>query len=357
MRRFVAAFFRHPFLLILPAIVIPVIVVFVVRSFASTYVSEATIVITNQLVNVPSNGSAFATPADNLNNNLTEALQSRSFVLQIANATDMPKTYKAGTPGVDDLMVSRITNALTVNSVGDHTLTIDYHDSNPRVAAEVITAFLNQYIVTQIQQAQSNEQQTLQILQQQLAQDENAVKTANQNLQNYIASHPDADANTDASLAQYETAYQQALGNYNNDLSTVQSINSQTYLLENIVTFEVSDPPMVPSAPTVQSKTTLTAMVAGVAIGLGVSLGLIGLLAVLDRRIYSRDDLVEAMPVPVLEVLPQLRGLRHDQPIVETEENLLHISKVPVLAILPRSAESIATEDSNTSFSSRVEEK
>ncbi len=357
MRRFVAAYFRHPFLLVIPAIIIPIIVVFVVRSLASTYESDATIIVTNSLIKVPNGNNPYLSPADNLNNKLSDALNSNSFILQIAKATDMPKTYKPGTPGIDSLMISRISSGLTITTLGDNTLDITYDDSNPRVAAEVITAFLNQYIVAQVQQAQSNQQQSLQILNQQLTQDNNAVQAANTDLQNYLAQHPTADPTTDSTLAQYETAYKQALDNYNYDLSSIQDINAQTYLLENVVTFEVSDPPYIPAAPTVKSKTTITAAVAGVSLGLGVSLGIIGLMAILDRRIYSSDDLSEVLPVPVLEVLPRLRGLQHDQPIVESEENLLHLSNVPVLAILPSSTQSTTTPDSTSTFSSRVEEK
>ena len=355
MRRFVAAFFRRAFIVILPAIVIPIIFVFVVRSLANSYSSEATIVISNTLVSYPGD-NPIASPADNLSGRMNEALTRRSFVLQVANATDMPKTYKPGTSGVDDLMVDRIVSSLAISVVGAHTLIIDYSDSNPRVAAQVIQAFLNQYIVTSIQQAQDSAQQALQIYEQQLTQDQNTVNKANQDLQSYLTSHPTADPTTDATLAQLETAYQQDLSQVSNDLANIQGVNSQTYLLETIASFEVTDPPTIPTAPTVQSKTTITAMVGGVALGLGVSLGLIGLFAILDRRIYSRDDLVEAMPVPVLEVLPRLRGLQHDQNIVDSEEDLRQLSNVPVLAILPRSAQSSANQDSNSAFTSRVEE-
>jgi len=356
MRRFVAAYFRHPFTLILPAILIPLIVVFVVRSFASTYSSSATIVITNSFVSISNGDSPYATPAQNLDARLTEATKSANFLLRVAQQTDMPKTYAKGTAGVDDLMVARITAGLSITVAGAHTLSISYSDPDPHVAAEVITAYLQQYTAEAIQQAEESAQEDLQIYQTQLKQDEDTLTAADQALQQYLQKNPQADLTTDSQLAQLESAYRSALDQVNNDLTQIQKITTKSNLVENLTTFVVTDPPRIPTAPTVKSKTTITAIIGGVALGMGISLGLIGLLAVADRRIYSRDDLAEGMPVPVLEVVPRLRGLQDDRQIVGSEANLIGFSQVPVLATLPRFAESGASQDSSRTFS-RVEDE
>ncbi len=356
MRRFVAAYFRHPFTLILPAILIPLIVVFVVRSFASTYASSATIVITNSFVSISNGDSPYATPAQNLDGRLTEAERSANFVLQVAQQTDMIKTYAKGTPGVDDLMVARITAGFSITVAGAHTLTISYTDPDPHVAAEVITAYLHQYTVSAVQQAEESAQEDLQFYQEQLKTDEDTLTSADQALQQYLTQNPNADLTTDSQLAQLESAYRSALDQVNNDLTEISKINSKSNLVENLTTFIVTDPPKVPTAPTVKSKTTITAILGGVALGLGISLGLIGLLAIADRRIYSRDDLAEVMPVPVLEVVPRLRGLQDERAIVGSEANLIGFSQVPVLATLPRFGQSGPSQESGRPFSKAEEE-
>ncbi len=339
MRRFVAAFFRHPFTLILPAILIPLIVVFLVRAFASSYTSEATVFITNNpYVTTSPDGSTnnFYTPAQNLSGKITEYLTHNSFVLNVAKHTDMPKTYKAGTANITGLMIERIRNGLTITDSGEHTLSIQYSDPDPRVAAQVITALLQEYHDQAIKDAQATAQQTVEYYQAQLAIDQEKLKEDDLAIKQYTQQHPNVDPTTDPNLAVLESKYQSDLQRIQDDQTKIAQATSGGDLVKSLYTFTVPDPPTIPTAPTVKSKTTITAMIGGVALGLGVSLGLIGLLAVADRRIHSRDDLVEALPLPVLEVVPRLRGLQEGTSVVGSEEALAHLAQVPVLATLPR---------------------
>ena len=355
MRRFVAAFFRHPFLLILPAIVIPLIVVFIVRSFASSYTSQATVVITYNYVSVPSGDSPYNSAATNLQSHLNESLKVHTFVVKVAMDSGMFQSYAKGTADVQDLVYTRITSGLSIAVEGANTLLVSYSDPDPQLASKVITVFLNDYQQQRIAGLQQSAEQDLAYENQQLQQDEAALTSANQAVQAYRQQNPNADPNTDGTLAQLESTYTQALQQVNTDQGVIQKIDTKNGVLTTLTTFEIADPPLVPTAPTVKSKTTLTAMIGGVALGLGISLGLIGLLAVADRRIYSRDDLVEGMPVPVLEVIPRLRGLREETLVVGSEENLLQFPQVPVLATLPRFAESAASTETSRNFTSRAE--
>lgn len=355
MRRFVAAYFRHPFTLILPAILIPLVVVFVVRSFASSYQSGGTIYVGYSYVTLPNSGSPYATPAQNLSSSISDYLKSHSFVLGIAEQTDMPKTYSKGTSDIEDLMVTRIINGLSLSAVGTRTLDVLYTDPNPTVAAQVINALISQYKSRVVQDAQTQADQAVQFYQQQLQQDEASLATASEQLQSYTQSHPNVDAN-DPTLAQLNSNYQSALTQVQNDITIMQKVQDKSQLAIGLTSFEVTDPPRIPTTPTIKSKTTITAMVGGVALGLGVSLGLIGLMAVADRRIYAREDLAEAMPVPVLEVLPRLRGLNETM-IGGSEESLLQLAKVPVLATVPRLTDGGVVHTSERTYSGRAEDE
>lgn len=359
MRRFVAAFFRHPFTLILPDILIPLVVVFLVRSLASSYTSSATIFITSNPYVTVSAGSTnpYSTPAQNLQADISEYLTHNSFLLSVANHTDMPKTYKQGAGDIDSQMEARIQSGLTITPVGNGTLTIQYSDPNAHVAAQVITALLQQYLTQSIQDAENTAQNTIKIFQQKLQNDEAQLRSDDEQINQYIQQHPNTDVATDSTLAVLQATYQNDLAQVTSDQQELQKLNSSTGIIASLYTFEVTDPPTIPTTPTVKSKTTLTAMIGGVALGLGVSLGLIGLLAVADRRIHSRDDLVEAFPLPVLEVIPRLRGLLEETPVVGSEEALNHLSQVPVLATLPRFAESSGTQAASQALSTRAEDE
>jgi capsular polysaccharide biosynthesis protein len=355
MRRFVAAFFRHPFLLILPAIIIPLIVVFVVRSLASSYTSSATVYVVKAAVNTGDN--PFSTPAQNLNAGLAEAIKSQqSFVLKIANQTDMPKTYPKGTAGVDGLMVARIRAGMTITTTGTHYIVITYNDPDPRIAAQVVNAVLPAYIAQSIEFAQQNADNLIAEYRSQLADAQNQYITDSNQYKDYIQQHPDVNPDTDPSLAQLQAAVKSDLNNIQTYNTKIQNLTNNTDILSNVPSYSVTDPGLVPTAPTVKTKTTITAMIGGVALGLGTSLGLIGLLALWDRRIHSRDDLEEAVDLQVLEVVPNLSGLRDDEAAVGSEDTLMHLAQVPVLATLPRFAESLATQETSQTLSNRAEE-
>ena len=358
MRRFVAAFFRHPFTLILPAIIIPLIVVFAVRSFGSSYQSEATVYVTKDPLATSNCGSAYATPAQNLQTCMAQFVTSDpSFDVEVANQTDMPKTYARGTPGVNDLMVARIIAGMKITPSGNNFVLIQYSDTSPQIAAQVVQALLQVYITETIRLSQENAAGDISILNQLITQDISDLNQADQNRKQYVQSHPNIDPNTDAQYAQYQLAYQDALAKLQSDQQKLQTLTSRGTVSGDLTPYTVADPPLVPTSPTVKSKTTITAMIGGVALGLGVSLGLIGLLALADRRVYSRDDLIEAMPIPVLEVVPRLRGLENDSLIVGSEENLMQLAQVPVLATLPRFAESTQAPEGNRPFTNKAEDE
>jgi hypothetical protein len=244
-----------------------------------------------------------------------------------------------------------------MTAIGNETLSIQYSDSVPRLIPQVIMALLQAYHNQSIKDAQSSANATLAYEQQKLQADEAQLTSDDQAMNLYIQQHPNTDVTTDSRLALLETNYQTDLAQVQQDQEILQKISTQSGVLENLYLFTVTDPPKVPTKPAVSSKTTITAMVGGVALGLGVSLGLIGLLAILDRRIHSRDDLLDALPLPVLEVVPRLRGLKEETLVVGSEETLSHLSQVPVLATLPRFTESGGAQDASRVLTARAEDE
>jgi uncharacterized protein involved in exopolysaccharide biosynthesis len=357
MRRFVAAFFRHPFVLILPAILVPLIVVFIVRSFASSYQSQATVYVP-QVPPTASLGSsgAFTTPAQWLQLDLTQYIQAEpSFLVKVANETDMPKSYAKGTPDVNGLMVARITAGIKVTAIVRNFVQIQYSDTNPRLAAQVIKAMLQEYINESLANAQQNINNNIDLVNQAIQDDTNALATDSAKKADYVQSHPNLDLTNDAGYAALQLQYQNDLLKLQSDQQRLQSLTGKDGQT-NLIPFNITDEPTVPTTPVVKSKTTITAIVGGVALGLGISLGLIGLLAVADRRVHSRDDLVDAMPVPVLEVVPRLRGLENES-MVGSEESLTQLAQVPVLVTLPRFAESTANQEHDRPFTNHSEDE
>jgi len=357
MRRFVAAFFRHPFVLILPAILVPLIVVFVVRSFASSYQSAATVYVPQvpATANLGSAG-AFTTPAQWLQSDMTQYILSEpSFLTRVANETDMPKTYAKGTPDVDGLMSARITAGIKVTANGRNFVLIQYSDSDPHIAAQVIKALLQEYITESLQNAQATLGDRIAAANQAIQDDSDALASDSAKKNDYVQSHPNLDLSNDAVYAQLNLQYQNDLLQLQADQQRLQALTGKD-AQTNLVPFNITDEPTVPTTPVVKSKTTITAIIGGVALGLGISLGLIGLLAMTDRRVHSRDDLMDAMPIAILEVIPRLRGLEGES-IVGSEETLTELAQVPVLATLPRFAETSGGQQNEQSFTSSMEDE
>src|SRR5262249_30087575 len=155
-----------------------------------------------------------------------------------------------------------------------------------------------------IQFAQQNAENLIAEYRSQLDDAEQQYVTDSNLYKDFLQQHPDVNTDSDPTLAELQTKVKTDLNNIQSYQQKIQTLNTNTDILSNVPTYSVTDPGLVPTAPTVKTKTTITAMIGGVALGLGTSLGLIGLLALWDRRIHSRDDLQEALALPVLEVVP-----------------------------------------------------
>ena len=67
--------------------------------------------------------------------------------------------------------------------------------------------------------------------------------------------------------------------------------------------FEIIDPPNLPQKPIRPSRVVIAGAVT--LLGLAFALGLIGLLVIMDQRVYSMEDVRRATGLPVLALVPR----------------------------------------------------
>src|SRR5262249_25964540 len=153
----------------------------------------------------------------------------------------------------------------TITPVGNQTLDIQYSDPDAHVAAQVITALLQQYLTESIQVAEQTADNTKAVYEQKLKDDEAKLKADDEKVKTYLQQNPNTDPTTDPTLAILQAAYQNDLLQVSDDQQQLQKLNSSNSFIDKLYNFQVTDPPTIPTAPTVKSKTTLTAMIGGVA--------------------------------------------------------------------------------------------
>jgi polysaccharide chain length determinant protein (PEP-CTERM system associated) len=109
-------------------------------------------------------------------------------------------------------------------------------------------------------------------------------------------------------LKEITRSYQSALEFYNELLKK----NNNSVMAEDLQhqqegeRFTVLDPPSLPDKPSFPKKPTFLG--GGLAAGLALGVGILGLIAITDRSIYTERDVEFCLKVPVLGLIPDLGG-------------------------------------------------
>lgn len=251
-------------------------------------------------------------PADAQAQALMELLNSRSFDLQIAYATDLPKHVSASTAQLrDDALFTDISRNVKVQADGNNLVTITYSNADPHIALQVVTATIHTFATTSQQLALQSAGELLKADQTQLTALQASVAETEANLQAYIDKNPDlrSDLAKQAADPTYQFLSAQVTSAKTN-LAQVQSQMAQLNLqLTTIgaqpdVFFSVQDAAVLVPVKTSRTQILLLALVIGIAIALLVSAVYLGLLMRADHSVFSSAEIETALSLPVLAEIP-----------------------------------------------------
>ena len=319
-RKFLEAFFRNKRLLLLPPLLIPLIVGAV--SFVTTplYYEGWTAVWLSQptYLAATDQDNRYLSPAQNQANRLTELLKTQSFVTDVARRTALaPLTGSAaGQERLQTLLVGQI----SMQPSGNNLLAIRYRATSPQVTLQVLQALLDAYTektstdrTSQGTLAISFYESRVQATQDQAKQSTDALRRYQQarlSIDPSASADPtgsNAPATADPQLMQLQSRAEFDQKQLDEARASLDKARFQVDAADQgqDLSFQVIDPPRIPSGASRDLKKLIIAPIAALLVGLIGSTVLLVILLASDRSIRAEADLVP--PVRVLGIVPRLK--------------------------------------------------
>jgi uncharacterized protein involved in exopolysaccharide biosynthesis len=344
--RFLRTFTKRWYLYVVPIILVPVIVTVYGFNKLSVYESRATLYVDKPSFLSPEQfgWNPYLSPAQNVAEQMSELLSIKSFVMSVAQKTDLAN--RADLTG--DAAVARISSEVSVAApgVGPHVVVVSVTDKEPHLAQQINQVFLDVFKAYYQSHRIADDTRAQYFYQNQVQSAQSAVAQDVAKEQDYCHQHPDMCAVTqvDPTLAQLQNQLSQdhqALATSESQLLLVNQDLAATNTSTSDL-FQVPDPPSLP-VPSLDKKKLLTVYTGG---GLAGALGFVALIVIgltqLDRKVYMTDDLraiqddLELDLAGGIVALPVIAGMnQHSQEHSEIDDTIEGIL-VPVLTALPR---------------------
>lgn len=348
--RFVAKLLEHWKLYLIPIMLFPIIATIYGQHKLSIYESSAYIRVEPGAVIGSTtlggiSGNSYNTPAQNAVDAVDELLQSESFVVRVAQHTDLAQQYDLNVRTNQDIVASRIQQEASVapSSVGQETFSVVVDDKSPLLAQQIAASLIAQFNIDYTQRQIANYSRVEKLLQGEITQAESLVTQDQQRITQYLQTHPTITATTpDTTLAGYQQQYQQdetQLRALQGQLTTLQQ-NSAAIASGLLSVFTELDPPRQPLLPTLKLKKLIIYPGGGLGLALALIALIVGLQTLFDRSVYTQQDvrsIIEDLDMDItsIEAVPVLHGIG-DRQRDEDEGSTYSGVLVPVLTVLPQ---------------------
>lgn len=358
--RFLSKFLKRWYLYIIPMLVFPVVATIYAKQTQTIYETSALLYVQspNSITGSNPDFNPYNTPAQNGASLMNELMQSNNFVAGVATLTDLANQYDLSSRTDKDLVTARIRGDVVIASgAGSNNVFLVVDDKSPKIALQIaqslISSFSTYFEDQRLAQDQKSETfltQQINIVKAKVAQDLAAV---NQYQQTHPGTSTGVDRNPDPQL---QTLQQQLLTDASTEQTLVQQLNSIKYdeaaaSTDASKTFNVLDDPLLPLKPTLHLKKLALYAAGGFAAALALVGLIVGLQTMRDRRVYSILDLrniVEQLEleipafnaIPVIQSLGPGRGSRDD--------DILSAVLVPILTVLPQQGDEASQENRRT---------
>ncbi len=344
--KFLEAFFRHKLLVLLPPLIIPLIVgpyalvtaPVYYESFAGVWVDRPTYLSYNDSFSI------YSSPSSQQANKLTEIMRTRSFILDVAKRTAMAPLV--GNARGEERIAQVIGNGFTMIPNGDHLLVLHFKADSPRLAFDSLNAVMDAFKENAANDRVNQASLAISFYQGRLQTQQDELRKTTTSVRQYIASNPNLGAlnldrtgtvsPTDKNIPGPDfvlppTVADPQLADMMGRLQIQQKqvegtraaleqaqFDASASLEGQEVGFQIIDPPQIASAPTRALRKQLIFPIAGMVVGMGLSLVLLVLLVAADRSVRSESDLpngarvLGAVPYLKLNLKKMPKGARRD---------------------------------------------
>lgn len=330
--KFLEAFFRHKLLVLLPPLLIPLIVgpyalitaPIYYESFAGIWVDKPQYLNFNDF-------NPYSAPSGQQSSRLVELLRTRTFLMDVAKRT--PMAPLVGNPKGEERIATIVGQGLTLAPNGDHLLVLNFRADNPRLAYDTLNAIIDTFKETTANDRVNQASLAISFYQSRLDQSQEELRKTTTSVRQYAAANPNLGSlNLDRAgaprvLADGSTVGPEFLlppqvadpqladmmGRLKTQQSQVEALRTALETAQfqasaglegQELGFQIIDPPELATAPTRALRKQLVFPIAGLVVGMGLSLVLLVLLVASDRSVRSETDLPEGSRV--LGAVPQL---------------------------------------------------
>jgi hypothetical protein len=284
------------------------------ESFAGIWVDKP------QYLAYNDNWNPYSSPSSQQATRLTEVLRTRTFLLDVAKRT--PMAPLVGNPRGEERIATIVGQGFTMIPNGDHLLVLHFRADTAKLAYDslngIIDAFKESAATDRVNQASL----AISFYQARLSTAQEDLKKTTTSVRQYTAANPNlASLNLDrAGTSEFLLPPQVADPQLADMMGRLKTQQTQVEALRAAVEqaqfdasaglegqelgFQIVDPPQLPAAPTRALKKQLIFPIAGLVVGMGLSLVLLVLLVAGDRSVRSETDLPQG--ARVLGAVPQL---------------------------------------------------
>jgi uncharacterized protein involved in exopolysaccharide biosynthesis len=309
------AFFRRPWLHLLPLFLLCALAASNLLSMTPQYRSVGTLNATgssllNDLTDASTTpGLTFESPAVVTARQINQLMTTDFFLSRVADEAGLGTAIRDGT-----LLKEQIRRFTGARADGDNLVRISSTSHNAELSQRLVTATMTSYVDWVIESEVTESTGSATFLDQRVEQTQEAVDTAWTAVQNYIVDHPLAE-DEDGPLAERlqlqrlrevlsraEDRHEQALNAQ--DAAELATAQARVVVQQRLQTV---DEPEVPPAPEPRlRKAALTLFLFG-AVGALLSLAAVVITATLDRTIRVPNDITAKFGLDVLAVVPDKR--------------------------------------------------
>ena len=329
--KFLETMFRHRLLAILPLVIGLVVAAGYEMSQPRAFTSTADVwVDASTPAQTNSNAVQYTDPSTQQQLAIEELLKSRTFDIAVggqggmsaylgahpgANATGLAaipglsSLFGSSQASIDDTLAAVIPNDVTILPTGPQINAITVQGPTPAIAAGTAAAVVQQY-GNEVAQAQTaSDQLAVSYYDQQVSQALSTLQTADQALQTYLVAHPKVPASGtgDATATELVHTAAEAGTSYQGSL---QADNQAKLTLEDVannIGFRVLDQPQAGTSVSI-SKKLLGSGLAGLLVGVIVSLLILSALTAADKTARQAEDVKKALGLDVAGTISRVNG-------------------------------------------------
>ena len=309
------AFFRRPWLHLLPLILMVVLGAVTAFSTGKEYKSTGTLVVSSttpieEITQESPGGGSFETPATLVARDINEQLSTDRFINTVAEQAGL-----ADSPEALAIVRPEIRKFVTASADGDSLVRISATTDQQQLSFNLATATMEAYRASLLEKELSETEQASAFLQLQVDQAKTVLDAADLARDDFLTANPVADeadrpVQQQVRLDRLQVEVERAEARYTaaqDALAEAQFRADQAEIaLEQRIS--VQDPPEEPGAPEPRLKgAVLTVILFGV-LGVGLTLASVVISATLDRTVRLPNDVTGKFGLDVLAVVPDARS-------------------------------------------------